>query len=421
MIANFRKLFNWFGHINPNLVFLFMLAIFFIDSAVNFIIDIPIFVPFAIAVLPVLWFNLWRSGRKNMFLLTFFTVFILVSVINNFVYQFDKTNISDLVFILFFPISYYFYKLSPEKLQIRSIHIFFIVSMLMFSLAFAGVNSRSYHDQSRGWNESLETKSEKKIVRERNKLDIIERIRTYNYGLFRVPHLATYFFGFLFLFYGFTFQKKKKWYLLVAMLVSLLCMLYSGSRTFAVAAFLALMLYWIKRKTLIYVLMVCAAALVMIIFRFQLFQLLQNTFLANFAGLLITAVDNFSRLSRVIIWNSWWYEMQHFAWYDFLIGKTFVGSMNANHVNIHFREWFHNDFLSISFVYGFLALALYLVFFYRVFKENVKYIKRNIYLFVYFFTMVFSAFFNGFYYYFPVFLIFVFVYMIRVEKKALRQ
>jgi hypothetical protein len=397
-----------------------MLAIFLIDSVVNFFVDIPIFVPFAIVMLPVLWFNLWKSGRKNIFLLIFFSVFILVSVINNFVYEFDKTNISDLVFILFFPSSYYFYKLRPEKLHGRSIHVFFLLSMLMFSLAFAGMNSQSFQNESRGWNKTMKPAAEKTIVRERDQLDIVESIRTYNYGLFRVPHLATYFFGFLFLFYGFTFQKNRKWYFLLAALAALLCMLYSGSRTFLVAAFLALMLYWINRRTIFYLLLAVAAAVVMIIYRLELFQMLQHTFLANFAGLLITTFDNFSRLSRVIIWNSWWYEMQHFAWYDFLIGKTFVGSMEANRVNIHFREWFHNDFLSISYAYGMLALVLYVTFLYRVFKENIKYIRKNVFLFVFFFAMIFSAIFNGFYYYFPVFLIFVFVYMIRVQKKALR-
>jgi TctA family transporter len=122
-----------------------------------------------------------------------------------------------------------------------------------------------------------------------------------------------------------------------------------------------------------------------------------------------------------MLWNSWWFEMQHFAGYDFLIGKTLSGSMEANSQNIHFREWFHNDFLSITYAYGLIALLMYITFFYKMFRENVRFIRANVYLFVFFFTMIFSAIFNGFYYYFPVFLIFIFIYMIRVEKKALKQ
>jgi hypothetical protein len=287
--------------------------------------------------------------------------------------------------------------------------------------AFVGINSESYRDETRGEVESIEKLDEKKLVRERNRLDIVERVRVYHHGLFRVPHLANYFWGFLFLFYAFTFQRKKKWYYLVAGLASLLFMLYTGSRTFLVAAVLALIIYWIRRKTLIYVLIFGVATLVIVFFRFEIFFMLKDTFLGNYAGLLITVVDNFNRLSRVIFWNSWWFEMQHFTWYDFLIGKTFVGSMDANLVNIHFREWFHNDFLSISYAYGFLVVMFYIIFFYKMFKQNARFIRSNIYLFVFFFTMIFSAIFNGFYYYFPVFLIFVFVYMIRVEKKALKR
>ena len=421
MSEHFRKLLKWVGLINPNQVFLFMLAVFFIDSAVNFVFNIPIFVSVAMLILPLLWLSHWKSGRKNVFLLIFISLFILVSLINNFVYKFDKTNISDLVFILFFPTIYYFYKLRPEKLLPRTIHILFFVTMFMFMFAFAGINSTNFRNEPRGRTEAVKLLKKKKVKPKRNNLDVIERNRKYNYGLFRVPHLANYFWGFLFLFYGFAFQKKKKWYYLVGGLAAMLFMLYSGSRTFLVAVFLALMLYWIRRKTIVYVLITGAASALILFFRYELYHALEETFLSNYVGLLITTVDNFSRLSRAIIWSSWWYEMQHFVWYDFLIGKTFVGSMDANLVNIHFREWFHNDFLSISYAYGFFALMLYLVFFYKMFRENARFIRNNAYLFVFFFAMIFSAFFNGFYYYFPVFLIFIFVYMLKLEKIALKQ
>ncbi|OQX74419.1 MAG: hypothetical protein B6D64_12835, partial [Bacteroidetes bacterium 4484_276] len=236
--------------IGPNLVFLFLLATFLIDSTVNFFFHVPIFVPVAIIVLPLLWFSLWKQGRQNTFLLIFISFFILVSIINNFVYQFDKKNISDLVFILFFPTGYYFYKLRPEKLRLGTIHTFFIVCLLMFSFAFAGINSGSYIEGTSEWAQQLkELKKKKKgegeltlkkrITREAKPLDVLEILRSYNYGLFRVPHVATYLWGFLFLFYGFMFQQKKRWYLLAAMLASLLFMLFSGPRTFLVAAFLS--------------------------------------------------------------------------------------------------------------------------------------------------------------------------------------
>jgi hypothetical protein len=432
MSKHLNQLLKWLSQINPNLVFLFMLVVFFIDSAVNYFANIPIFVPVAMLLLPVLWISLWRSGRKNVFLLLFVFVFILISVINNFIYHFDKRNISDLVFILLFATSYYFYKIRPEKLWPQTIHTFFIVTLLMFSFTFVGVNSDSFLRKSvvegvqqDTLNQSpppdISTRDEKIFERKANKLDVLEILRTYHHGLFRVPHLVTCFMGFFFLFYGFMFQAQRKWYFLLAMIISLVFMLYSGSRTFLVAAFLALILYLLRRKTVIYLLIIGLVLSLMIYYRYEVFHLLENTFLGQYAGFSITVVDNFSRLSRAMLWNSWWFEMQHFAGYDFLIGKTLSGSMEANSQNIHFREWFHNDFLSITYAYGLIALLMYITFFYKMFRENVRFIRANVYLFVFFFTMIFSAIFNGFYYYFPVFLIFIFIYMIRVEKKALKQ
>jgi O-antigen ligase len=217
------------------------------------------------------------------------------------------------------------------------------------------------------------------------------------------------------------FQKKMKWYFLIALLASLLFMLYSGSRTFLVAVFLAFTLFLVNRKTLIYLLTLFAALVLVIIYRFELHQIFKNTILEQFTSLVITVVDNSSRLSRLLIWRSWWYEIQQFTWFNFLVGKTYIASTKANLLNIHFGEWFHNDFLSITFAYGVLALILYLTLFYKIYHENSKIIRKNIFLFLYFFAMLFSAFFNGFYYYFPIFLIFTFLYMVRVEKKALRQ
>jgi len=409
--------------INPNTVFLFMLVVFLIDSGVNFFIRAPIFVPVAIVALPILWIILWKSGRKNTFLLVFISVFLLATMINNFIYQFDKKNISDLMFILLFPTIYYFYKLKPEKILPRSIHIFFIVSLIMLSFTFVGYNSGSWlpNDQViKKRSEIMEVaKADKESALETDHIPfiILELFRTYNNGLFRVPHLANYFFGFLFLFYGFAFQKKRKWYFFIAMLVSIILMLYSGSRTFVVVALLALILFLFNRKTLGFLLALSVIMVLMIVYRFELYMNLEGTYLEHYASLIVTTIDNYTNLSRIKIWNSWWDEIQQFTWYDYLIGKTFIASKSANFENIKFREWFHNDFLSIVYAYGILPLILYSAFFYKVYKENSKFIRKNTFLFVYFFAMVFSAFFNGFYYYFPVFLIFIFVYMVRVEKK----
>jgi hypothetical protein len=201
------------------------------------------------------------------------------------------------------------------------------------------------------------------------------------------------------------------------MIISGLLVLYTGARTILVSAVIALLLFLLRRKTWVYFLFAGILLAVSIYFRYEIFELTKNTVLEQFATLQITAVDNFGRFSRVTIWRSWWYDFRRFAWYEMLIGKTFYASKVTNLVNIHYKEWFHNDFLSIAYSYGIPALLFYCAFLYRIFRENVQYIRRNIYLFLFFFTMVFAAVFNGFYYYFPVFLMFIFIHLVRAEKK----
>jgi len=416
-------------NLDPNKLFLFLLTVFFIDSAVNFFIHLPVFVPVSLIVLPLLWVALWKSHRKNIFLLAFVSFFILVTVINNFVFTFDKKNLSDLAFILFFPVSYYFYKLKPEKLHARTIHIFFGVILLMLVFTFTGVNSKSFYRASETWRVELKQllsekngeQSEEMVIKRKNKpLDVLESQRSYHYGLFRVPHLASYFLFFVALFYADSFGRKKNRLFLIAAILSVLLLIYTGTRTILVAAVIAMLLFLIRRKTLVYFFIAGALLAVSIYFRYQILELTKNTFLEQFATLQITAVDNFDRFSRVTIWRSWWHEFRQFTWYEMLIGKTFYASKVTNLVNIHYKEWFHNDFLSIAYSYGIPALLLYCAFLYRIFRENARYIRRNIYLFLFFFTMVFAALFNGFYYYFPVFLMFIFIHLLRAEKKKKR-
>lgn len=404
---------------DPNKVFIAALLFFIVDCVVNFFINAPVFVVFAIFFLPAIGFCFWVKGQFDRPLLIFIFSFLVVSLIGNIVYGYHRTNISNLVFILLFISGYYLYYKNAEKLKIGIVHLFLIISLSLFSFAFAGYHSGQF---GQGHHVTFKTISpnEKKVKHAYNKLDKVEDDRNYNYGLFRVPHIGAYFFGFLTLFYGFLFLQKKKWYyfLLAVLLFSL--MMYSGVRTFIIAALMSLVIFLIRRKTIFYFIGLLVAGIFAIAFRNEIFALTEDTFLQPFSALLVTFADNFGRFSRVLIWRSWWLEVSQFAWYDFLIGKTFYSGLFANYNNLRFSIWFHNDLLSIFYTHGLIPLVLYLWFIFKIYRDHATLIRGNIFLFLFYFSIIITMLINGFYYFFPIFLMYVFLVMINIEKERIK-
>ena len=267
-------------------------------------------------------------------------------------------------------------------------------------------------NQDKKIKDGVEFGSSKKITHDRDALDILEYNRDYNYGLFRIPHVATYFLGFLGLFYGFLFMKKRHWYWLAMSILLFVLMIFTGVRTFAAAILLVFVIYFIRRKTVWIFLSLLFAALLLILFRFKIYFLTQDTILEPFTSLVITIMDNFDRLSRALIWKSWLLEMKDFGFIDFLIGKSFYQSVMANLENLHRPLWFHNDFFSVIFSYGSLALLVYVVFFVKMFRRYNVEVRSAVFPFLFFFTMSFAAFINGMYYYFPVMMLYLFFIII---------
>lgn len=405
---------------DPNTIFLVTLFMFLADNIANFLGDVPVFAAYSLLLLPLLWFQLWTDEKLNRFIKVSAVIFISTFLVTNLMYGFNKRNISDLVYILLFITSYYYYDLHRHKIKPGVVHIFLIVVLLLFSFAFAGVNSMSFN-QNKKIKDGIEFDSSKKITHDRDALDILEYNRDYNYGLFRIPHVATYFLGFLALFYGFIFLKKRQWYWLTMSILLFILMIFTGVRTFAAAILLALAIYFIRRKTIWIFLSLLIAALLLILFRFKIYFITQDTILEPFTSLVITIVDNFDRLSRALIWKSWLLEMQQFGFIDFLTGKSFYESVMANLENLHRPLWFHSDFFSIVFSYGILALAMYAVFFVKMFRRYAPELRSGIFPYLFFFTMLFASFINGMYYYFPVLILFMFFAIINqteVRKPA---
>jgi len=401
----------------PLFIFLLSVGVFAMDNVVNAFGSFPVFSTFSLIIIPLIWLQLWSNKKLNSFLIAFASVFVGAFLSTGFVYGFHQRSISDLIFILFFASSYFYYQSSFIKATPKWLHIFTVVVMLLFSFAFAGINSQSYTASAKE-KKTDEYNAPKKVKHDNDVLDVMEYKRNYHYGLFRIPHVASYFLGFLALFYGYLFFKSRKWYLLLISILLFVLMLYSGVRTFAFVLAIAAALYFFRKRYLRVSVILILAVILMFLFRYKFFFLTRGSILEPFTSLIITITDNIDRLSRVLIWKSWLIEMQKFSWYNFLIGKSFYGSIEANARNLHNPLWFHNDFFSIVYSYGIPALAAYIVFFLKIYKDHENSIRKNFFLFVFNFSMPLAAFINGMYYYFPVLILYLFFVMMGISTNG---
>lgn len=395
--------------------FLVFLIIFSLDLIFNFFHHLPLFVAVALVIFPFLFTStqLFNTQRTPLNLLII--SFVVVAILSSIIHVFHVKNISDVLFILLFFTIYFLYKNNYKSLDVRYAILFFLTSFVLFGFSFVGIDAEIYKD-------ALQFKEyilEGGVLKWNNSfLDALEAHRVYHMGLFRLPHIASYFFGFLFIYFGYIFQRKKKWINLLFMILSLFLCFYTGVRTVILTIILALILYAFKRKNIIFLQLVIILGFLSVIFREDLTRISENTIFFQFFSLIQTTVENITRFSRVRIWYSWWVEVSQFGFWDYVIGKSPINAYIANGKNLGAPIWFHNDFLNIFYSYGVWCFMLYAGFFVKIYCDNRSFIMNNIFIFIFYFSMILSAFLNGFYYYFPVFLLYLFFLMIKNEKSS---
>ncbi len=421
MKSSLQRLLNWFRIDNPNVVFVAFAIAFFLDSVINYYYDFPLFVLFIMLALPVMWLSLWVSDHKPVFLLIFVSGFGLSVLVNSLFYPFGKKNISDLLFILLFATSFYYYHFFHKKISLTVVNVFLLVATIMIIPEFTekSANHKSSSRPKTGSIAKQKAEKPKKTITydKNNKLNRIEKRKNALKGFYRVPHIAAYFFGFLSLLYSFIYFKNKKLIYLVLSLSAAAFVVVSGIRSIVFAILLSFLIYFfLHRKSLILMVLAGLGTLI-VLFRFQLYYIIKKTFLKPYLALLVTLFDNTDRQSRLLLWKSWWLEIKNFDWNNFLLGKSFKASRKANWQNIGYKEWFHNDFLSVAFTYGFLCFLIFVGLWVIIWRYYSKFIKGNIFIFVFYFSSIFVSIFNGYYYYFPVILLFMFFLMINEEKK----
>ena len=442
-----------------NIFFWLFLVSFLIDRIINYFIHFPFFVGVAILAFPFLFIitQYKNTDRRQLMILVF--SFVLITIINSIVYLFGVKNISYLLFIILFITIYYYYKENINNLKILNIYLFFLTSFFLFSFTFINIDSKSIKENKYSSNlnwitaydetpekveletseqveletsEQVENKDPKlakskqpikaqkrseSIKWKTNSLDVLEALRIYHIGLFRLPHVASYFFGFLFLFFAYQYQKNKDIVFILLLVVSLGMCIYSGSRAILVAFMISVIIFLFNRKHIVYLALLLTALLILIVSNEYLLQLTRDTIFFQYFAFIKTSFENFSRLSRYRIWYSWWIEVREFNFLNFMIGKSYMNALYANSENLNYKVWFHNDFLNIFFSFGSWGTALYIWFFTKIYRDNSIYIRQNIFIFIFYVSMIITAVINGFYYYFPVFLLYLFLLMIKNEKQ----
>jgi len=408
---NFTSLFFW--------VFL---VLFFTDRVVNFFFHFPLFVSGSIVLLPVLIIAPRYKNREKKQLCILIISFSGITIINSFVSVYDVKNISDALFIMLFFAVYYFYKHNIGHFKLSNVYLMLAISLVLFSFTFIGLDSNSIFSNLDNKSKEqveivLKTKAE---VQAGNFTGNIKSLREYHNGLFRVTHVASYFFGFLSLFFLYLFSKKKQWLLLIIAGVVMLASVYTGSRALLFAMLLSALLFLFQRKYLTYLISLVVIIILVFLVNNYFLIITTNTFLFQDFSLLTTFSRNFMDISRFQIWHSWWIEVKQFNLLELLIGKSFITAILANKQNLNYQIWFHNDFLNIFYTYGMIGFALYVGFFIKIYHDVKSLIKQNFFIYFFYSTMVITAFMNGFYYYFPVFILYLFFLIIQNEKAVAR-
>ncbi len=402
------------GFAITDVIFRLFLVLFFADCVVNYFVHVPVFVAGSIVLLPLLFGLSLIKNRNEKFVLLFTGVLVIVSIINNIVHQFHEKNISDLVFILLFVFAYFFYRHNINQLKIINVIIFLLVSVFMLSVTLIKIDSdpllKEQQDVKRKWVAPA-------LKWEKKELDVIEAKRYYHSGIFRHSHIASYFFGFFALFFLSRFWKKKKIINLLVVLLSLVLLIYTGSRAMLFALSLSSILFLIRRKYWVYLIPVILILIGVILSIDYILKITEGTVFYQYFAFIKTSTENFTRLSRYRIWYSWWTEVRGFGFWDYIIGRTNYSGLAINKINLNYEIWFHNDLLNIFYSYGIFGMILYVALFVRIFIDNRKIIVNHFFIFLFYFTMCITAVINGFYFYFPIFMMYLFILMIKEQKQ----
>lgn len=427
-----------------NLIFWGYLLLFLADNIVNQFVHWPVFVSggmlLSIALVPVAWPFLKKHPWIWMGLILLF----LIMVINSIRFGFHEKNISDLFFLYLFVLGYGAYHSARNRLRYRHAAAFIIMALLMLagpllvSLAMpsgekqpeAGIERVEFALMSASNNPNPGAQQDlpdtipgfmlsDDFLKEYKGFEYTQKEtdRVYRPGVYRIPHVAAYFLGFSALFLAFIAIERKQYLWFLPAVVLLLLSSYTGCRACITAFALAAILYLLHKRHWPYLLATAGALALIIVFRQEILNILSGTFLHQQFALVVTFTDNIWRLSRLMIWAAWFWEVSGFAWYELIIGRSYVSGLTANAGYFGQPLWYHNDFLNMFYTYGIVGLAFYTGFFARMYMDFKQQIRGGFFVFMFFNAAILMAVFNGWYYFFPVFLLYLLFLMVNALKE----
>lgn len=384
MMGNFSLKFNKAD------IFIYTSVIFFIlDNIVNSFFKAPIFV----LVIPflILLGSLNIRNKKNLTLVIFLVLIGMISYyLNFFRFGFSIDSSSDFLFIILALVT--FAAANENSTSEKCLDNSFWLLLILFLPAFLGFNGRTFGDAD---------------VFESGSTDI-EYFRVYNQGFYRFPHTAAYVLALGAIWWSIKYQFYRKNKYIIFSIIFISACLYTGSRTPIFAFFMGVLFNFFRPK-IINIFYILISILTLLFFFYNLHSILEffnGTIFYQYLSIFITIQENYERLSRYMIWSSWWEAIKGFSVIDYLVGHSYGESLKFNEIKLDRSIWFHNDYLSFFYSYGLLFFILYIClnfnFFKKFFKENSSFLIRCLVFFI-----IMSAFFNGFYKYMPMLFLFV--------------
>jgi|GEM_PF-1878611 len=364
----------------------FIVCAFALDNAVNYFAALPVYV----ASIPVSILLMFRCTRDQMDRLWFIASLLLLmaSVLINFArFRMSIEDVSDILFLAQF-FSAFFYarnaRVSPCAIS-QATYVF----ALLFLPALIDINAS-------GFGEDVD-------VFTSGSTDV-EFLRVYNQGLYRLPHVASYMLAFSSLWWTYvaTYSRKIRHLILAAIFLGFT--LYTGSRTPVIVMGAAYLVANVRLRVREMAVTTGIVVLTALLFAYmtEILNALFGSFLYQYVSFFETMHDNFDRLSRVIIWNSWFSAISSFNALDFFVGRNFSSSFDFNAREIGLYIWFHNDFLSVFYSYGIWVFIAYVVPHLLAIKRSFQVASSFRLLSMLGFYIVAAAFVNGFYKYLPV-------------------
>ena len=374
-------------------VFVYASVLFFIlDNIYNSFFKAPIFVlaiPFLILLTII---NI--KNKKNLIMVLFLVSIVVISYyLNFFRFGFSIDSSSDILFVML--TLFTFAAVNESSASERCLDNSFWLLLMLFLPAFLGFNGRTFGDSD---------------VFESGSTDI-EYFRVYNQGFYRFPHTAAYVLALGAIWWSIKYQFYRKNKYIIFSIIFISACLYTGSRT-PIFAFLIGVLFNFFRPKILNVIYILISISTIIVFLYNIDLILEffnGTIFYQYLTIFVTIQENYERLSRYMIWNSWLEAVKEFNVVDYLIGHSYGESLKFNENKLDRSIWFHNDYLSFFYSYGILFLLLYIKFIFNFFKNFFKE-KSSFLIRCLVFFIIISAFLNGFYKYMPMLFLFVLSY-----------